>query len=64
MRAEYTYEGSRSHDRLPLLNDIARSKYQLKPGTDWASGYHFRLAMVNVQAYVLMSMDTIPKGTL
>lgn len=33
----------------PALVEIAKSKYNLKPGSDWASGYHFRLSIVNGQ---------------
>ncbi|WP_143111618.1 hypothetical protein [Paenibacillus sp. BC26] len=31
----------------PTLVEIAKTKYKLKPGTEWATGYHFTLSNID-----------------
>lgn len=31
----------------PTLVEISKSKFKLKPGTEWATGYHFVLRIID-----------------
>jgi len=38
----------------PTLVEIVKSKFKLKPGTKWASGYHFKFSIIDDQPCIVV----------